>query len=123
MNIGEIMLTQRRSSEAIQILKTALTFLQALVKGHPENALNYQGLADAYTELGKAYEQFATNPDSARQVKLRDWTQARTNYQKSRVVLAEAQDKGFPDIGKSRNLADLSQDIATCDAAMARLSR
>jgi serine/threonine protein kinase len=123
INIGEIMLTQRRSSGAVQILKTALTRFQALMEGHPENGLNYQGLADAYAELGKAYEQFASNPGSPSQAKLRDWTEARTSYQKSQAVLVQAHDKGVLETDKSGYFARLSQDIATCDVRIARLSR
>jgi tetratricopeptide (TPR) repeat protein len=123
ISIGQILLKQGHSSQALQNLERSVVLLQALVKAHPDNGFDNQGLADAYAELGKAYKQFASNPTTLTKDKLQNWERARANYQKCQAVLVNAQSRGITGERKNLDFTNAAEEIAACDAAIAQLQR
>ncbi len=95
MGIGQVLLKQGRSNQALQSLDRSVALLQGLVKAYPDNSLDRQGLADAYAELGKAYEQFASSPNAIGRSKLQNWKTALANYRKSQAALINVQARGI----------------------------
>jgi eukaryotic-like serine/threonine-protein kinase len=121
MAIGELLVRNGHSAEGLQNSLASLATFRKLLETHPDNSNNREGLSDAYSTLGAAYQKMAMNPSSLRSGRLQDWQKARANYQKSLNVLVNLQARNALGALKSNAIAEIEQKLAACDAAISGL--
>lgn len=115
------LLKQKSYTEAIRSFSEALSIFQRLTENNFANNDNRQGLADAYSDIGTAYEMLATSSRLSAPFRLQYWQAARTNYQKGVEILNDLKYRSAP-LQDSPKVAKLKQNIATCDEALAKYS-
>jgi eukaryotic-like serine/threonine-protein kinase len=119
--LGEGLLKQKRFEEGIQNFHEALVIFQQLTENNFANNDNRQGVADAYSSIGAAYEMLATTSGLSPSARLQDWQTARTSYQKGVDTLNDLRYRSASPQHDSPEVAKLKQNIAACDEALARL--
>jgi tetratricopeptide (TPR) repeat protein len=118
--IGDGLLKQKRYTEGIRSFREALFIFQRLTENNLANNDNRQGLADAYSNIGTAYEMLATSTRLPASFRLQYWQAARTNYQKGVEILNDLKHRSAPLQQYSPEVTKLKQNIATCDEALAK---
>jgi serine/threonine protein kinase/tetratricopeptide (TPR) repeat protein len=117
--IGDALVRKRNIEKGIGSVAEALAIFGRLAMAHPDNQWNRQGLAEAYSALGDAYQYLARDPHSSRSSQLDYWRTARSNYQESLNTLSESQALSALRGEHGGNLAKIdSQNMLACDAAI-----
>jgi eukaryotic-like serine/threonine-protein kinase len=122
MWIGHALIKKKDFAEGMGSVAEALAIFRRLAEAHPDNLWNRLGIARAYSALGDAYQNRASDLHSSRSAQLDNWRTARSNYQESLNTLSESQARGAFGGELGGNLAKLdSQNMAACDAAIKRI--
>jgi non-specific serine/threonine protein kinase/serine/threonine-protein kinase len=119
--VGDGLLKQKQYAEGMNSFHEALIIFQQLTENNPANNDDRRGVADAYSNIGTAYEAIAKTNRLSPSGRLQDWQAARTNYQKSIKILNDLKYRGAQLQQDSPEATKLRQNIASCDEAIARL--
>jgi tetratricopeptide (TPR) repeat protein len=117
LKVGDMNLKLGNGTEALEDYRKALAIREPLVAANPDDVEGRSGLAGIYQSFGEYnFGQAKRNGRSD------DWQEARRRYQQSLDIWIELKNKGkltSEDAGKP---SELTQKLAACDAALARLS-
>lgn len=119
--VGDGLLKQKQYAEGMHSFHEALSIFQQLTENNPANNDDRRGVADAYSNIGTAYEVLAKTNRLSPSTRLQDWQTARTNYQKSIEILNDLKNHSAPLQQDSPDALKLRQNIAACDEALAKL--
>jgi non-specific serine/threonine protein kinase/serine/threonine-protein kinase len=119
--VGDGLLKQKQYTEGMRSFREALIIFQQLTENNPANNDDRRGVADAYSNIGTAYEALAKTNRLSPSGRLQDWQTARTNYEKSIEILNNLKYRSAPLQQDNPEATKLRQNIASCDKAIARL--
>ena len=121
--VCEMMIKNGNAAEAIKLLSQSLPTLEKSFAASPTDEIAHFRLANLQSSLGQGHAAMAADDKTPKENRLSHWRQARSWFQKSQEIL-----QGFRDAGKlagadSAKLDVVNEEIAKCDAAIARLTK
>jgi non-specific serine/threonine protein kinase/serine/threonine-protein kinase len=120
-HIASIRTKKGEPAEALSLLKTSLDTLNDLGAKNPANAVTRVWVAEVYDAMGAAHERLALDMHAPARAQLAHWLDARSWYDKSRVIWAAFRDSGATTGVEAAKPDSLALDIVRCDAAIQRL--
>jgi eukaryotic-like serine/threonine-protein kinase len=120
-HIASIRTKKGEPAEALSLLKASLDTLNDLGAKNPANAVTRVWVAQVYDAMGAAHERLALDMRAPVRVQFTHWLEARSGYDKSRVIWAAFRDSGATTGVEAAKPDSLALDIVRCDAAIQRL--
>jgi serine/threonine protein kinase/tetratricopeptide (TPR) repeat protein len=120
-SLGESLVATGDVPEALQHIREALAVFQSTAASGSKDRYVSSGLADCYFALGLAYSALAVNSRGSVASPAKRWQEARAWYQKSLDIWTEKHTRGSLDGSERETAQRVSQGIAKCDAALAKL--
>ena len=114
---GEILVAKGQANGALENFRRALTILER----EPVRSGRTTGLASTYAGLGKGHAALAANHKTSVQQRLAHWREASSWFQKSLEIYRVFRDAGKLSGEEAAKVSVVTEEIAKCDAAIARL--
>lgn len=121
--VSEMMIKNGEAAEAIKLLRQSLLSLEKSFAASPTDEIARFRIANVQAGLGQGYAALASEGKTSAQMRLADWREARSWFQKSREVYTVFRDAGKLTGEDAARLDGVIEEIAKCDAAIARLTR
>lgn len=116
---AEVFRAKGEVQAALDNYRKALSILER----EPVRRAQTRDLASAYEGLGKGYAALASEGKTSAQKRLAHWREARSWFQKSLEIYGVSRDAGKLTGEEAARLDLVAEEIAKCDAAIARLTR
>src|ERR1700732_1804888 len=113
LSIGEVLLRQGKIARGLRNIQAAFAIVQGI--GTPKTLWDSTVFSQTYSDLGLAYMALAEHAVPLAE-KTRDWSEARSWYQKALDVWGEKAKLGTVDALGHNQAAAISQQLAKCDA-------
>ena len=120
--VCQMMIKTGNSAEAIKLLNQSLVTLEKSFAASPTDELAHFRIANVQAGLGQGYAALASEGKTSAQKRLADWREARSWFQKSLEIYGVFRDAGKLTGEEAARLDVVAQEIAMCDAAIARLT-
>ena len=118
LSIGGVLVRQGKITHGLRNIQAALAIVQGI--GTPKTLWDSTVFSQTYSDLGMAYMALAEHAVPLAE-KNRDWSEARSWYQKALDVWGEKAKPGTVDALGHNQAAAISQQLAKCDANLQRL--
>jgi eukaryotic-like serine/threonine-protein kinase len=119
----EILIDNGRAAESIELLNQSLLALQKSFALSPTDEQAHFRIAMVQGWLGKGYAALASDETTSAAKRLPIWRDARSWFLKSQKNLQQFRDAGKLTGDDSARLDAVNEEIAKCDAAIARLTK
>ncbi|MBI2838288.1 MAG: protein kinase [Acidobacteria bacterium] len=120
--VSEMMIKNGEAAEAIKLLRQSLLSLEKSIAASPTDEIARFRIGSVQAGLGKGYAALASDSRTSAERSLADWREARSWFQKSREVYTVFRDAGKLTGEDAARLDSVIEEIAKCDAAIARLT-
>lgn len=121
--ICEMMIKTGDAAEAIKLLNQSLLTLEKSFAASPSDEIAHFRVGNVQQALGQGYAALASDDETSRQKRLADWRAARSWFQKSQEIYKALREAGKITGEDGARLDVVTEEIAKCDAAIARLTR
>src|ERR1700674_3218511 len=118
LSIGEVLVRQGKITNGLRNIQAAFAIVQGI--GTPKTLWDSTVISQTYSDLGMAYMALAEHANP-RAEKTRDWSEARSWYQKALDVWGEEAKLGTTDAFGHNQAAAISQQLAKCEANLQAL--
>jgi hypothetical protein len=119
----EMMIKTGSADEAIKLLSEAHETLSKSFAASPTDQIVHFRMANVEAALGQGYLTLASDERAPEQRRLTQWREARSWLQKSQDIYKTFLDAGELTGDDATRLDVVTEDLAKCDAAIARLTR
>jgi eukaryotic-like serine/threonine-protein kinase len=119
--VCEMMIKNGKAAEAIKLLNQSLVSLEKSFAASPTDKTSHFRIANVQAGLGKAHAALASDGRTAAARRLADWREARSWFQRSQKIYKAFRDAGGTTGEDGARLDVVVEEIAKCDAAIARL--
>jgi len=121
--LGRVEVENGDTGPGMANIRKGLATLLTLYRSDPRgNNDKLTGLAHAYANAGFGYAHLAAQPHISKAARVADWKQSRASYQKSEDAWRTAGNSHILLAQDAGNAGQMSQEVATCDAALAKLN-
>ena len=121
--VCEMMIKTGDTAEAIKLLNQSLLTLEKAFAASPSDAIAHFRVGNAQQGLGQGYAALASDDKASTQKRLAHWREARSWFQKSQEIYKALREAGKITGEDAARLDVVTEEIAKCDAAIARLPR
>ena len=118
LSIGEVLVRQGKITNGLRNIQAAFAIVQGI--GTPKTLWDSTMISQTYSDLGMAYMALAEHASPPAE-KTRDWTEARSWYQRALDVWGEKAKLGTRDALGHNQAAAISQQLAKCEANLQAL--
>ena len=118
LSIGEGLVRQGKITNGLRNIQAAFAIVQGI--GTPKTLWDSTVISQTYSDLGMAYMALAEHASPLAE-KTRDWSEARSWYQKALDVWGEKAKLGTADAFGHNQAAAISQQLAKCEANLQAL--
>jgi hypothetical protein len=120
--VSEMMIKNGEAAEAINLLNQSLLTLEKSFAASPTDELVHFRIAMTQQSLGQGYVALASEVKTSALKRLDHWREARSWFKKSLEIYKSFRDAGKLTGEEASRVDVVSQEIAKCDAAIARLT-
>jgi tetratricopeptide (TPR) repeat protein len=120
--VARNMIKTGHAAEAIKLLNQPLVIFEKLFAASPSDELAHFRIANIQEVLGQGYAALAADVRTPVQKRLANWREARSWFEKSLKTYTSFRDAGKTTGEEAANVDVVTEQIAKCDAAIARLS-
>jgi len=121
--VCELMIKTGDTAEAIKLLNQSLQTLEKSFAASPSDEIAHFRIGNAQQALGQGYAALASDDKTSTQKRLAHWREARSWFQKSQEIYKALREAGKITGEDGARLDVVTEEIAKCDAAIARLTR
>lgn len=121
--VCEMMIKTGDAAEAIKLLNQSLLTLEKSFAASPSDAIAHFRVGNVKQALGQGYAVLASDDKTSTQKRLAHWREARSWFQKSQEIYKALREAGKITGEDGARLDIVTEEIAKCDAAIARLTR
>lgn len=119
----EMLIKNGRAAESIELLNQSLLQLQKSFARSPTDQMAHMRIANVQAGLGRGYAALASDETASATRRLAHWREARTWFQKSQEIFKIFHDAGKLGGDDATRLGVITEEIAKCEAAIARLGK
>jgi tetratricopeptide (TPR) repeat protein len=121
--VCENMIKTGDAAEAIKLLNQSLLTLEKSFAASPSDEMAHFRVGNVQQALGQGYAALASDDKTSTQKRLAQWREARSWFQKSQEIYKALREAGKITGEDGARLDVVTEEIAKCDAAIARLTR
>jgi len=121
--VSEMMIKNGEAAEAIELLSQSLLTLEKSFAASPTDEIAHFRIGSVQAGLGQGYAALASESKTSAQRRLVHWREARSWFQKSQEIYGVFRDAGKLTGEDAARLDTVIEEIAKCDATIARLTR
>ena len=121
--VCENMIKTGDAAEAINLLNQSLLTLEKSFAASPSDEMAHFRVGNVQQALGQGYAALASEEKTSTQKRLAHWREARSWFQKSQEIYKALREAGKITGEDGARLDVVTEEIAGCDAAIARLTR
>lgn len=121
--VSEMMIKNGEAAEAIELLSQSLLTLEKSFAASPTDEIAHFRIGSVQAGLGQGYAALASESKTSAQRRLAHWREARSWFQKSQEIYGVFRDAGKLTGEDAARLDTVIEEIAKCDATIARLTR
>jgi hypothetical protein len=121
--VCEMMIKTGSAAEAIKLLNQSHGALEKSFAASPTDEIAHFRMANVEAALGQGHLALASDERTPEQSRLAQWREARLWFQKSQEIYQIFLDAGKLTGDDATKLDVVNEEIAKCDAAIARLTR
>ena len=119
--VCQMMIKTGNAAEAIELLNQSLRTLEKSFAASPTDEIAHFRIANVQEGLGQGYAALAADGKTSAQKRLANWREARSWFQKSLEIYRVFRDAGKLTGEEAAKVSVVTEEIAKCDAAIARL--
>ena len=121
--VCELMIKTGDAAEAIKLLNQSLLTLEKSFAASPSDEMAHFRVGNVQQALGQGYAALASDDKTSTPKRLAHWREARSWFQKSQEIYKALREAGKITGEDGARLEVVTEEIARCDAAIARLTR
>jgi len=120
-DLSEALAATGATDEALGHPRQALSILQQLSDADPTNAVYWRNIGLCYEKFANAYANLGATDMRSRAERTKDWSEARSWFEKALGVFSDLRDGGTLMPTDSEQTTKFQQKIRECDDAIGRL--
>ncbi len=120
--VCEMMIKTGDAAEAIKLLNQSLLTLEKSFAASPSDEIAHFRVGNVQQALGQGYAALASDDKTSTQKRLAHWREVRSWFQKSQEIYKALREAGKITGEDGARLDVVTEEIAKCDAAIARLT-
>jgi non-specific serine/threonine protein kinase/serine/threonine-protein kinase len=117
----KVRLAEHDFGAAVDMARKGVSTGEIVAAQDPQDIYTRRELADAYAKLGAAHAMQGANPRARAKERAQHWRDAKQAYQRALQLLSELRSRGALIAPEAKELEGLPDQIARCDAALAKL--